>query len=76
MVREELRCIICDKELPNLDTENVQPQDGLMFESLGHYGSTFFDPMDGNKLVICVCDACLKAKDSTSTMVWDRNYGY
>lgn len=37
----------------------LQPMGGLHFLTYGHYGSTVFDPMDGSKLNIAVCDDCL-----------------
>ena len=57
-----MKCFRCDKELENvLNFHNViQPKDGLAFVTYGHYGSTFFDPMDGTKLEIVICDECLK----------------
>ena len=55
-----MHCIVCDKSLEMFDT--LQPLDGLQFLTEGHYGSTFFDPMDGTRLIIAVCDSCLIEK--------------
>lgn len=58
-------CVVCGKELFNVfeDCEN-QPEAGLAFVSHGHYGCTVFDPMDGQKLELNICDDCLvKARD-------------
>lgn len=56
----KLECLPCGKELKNFESEGVHPDDGLSFSSGGHYGSTFFDPMDGTSLVIVICDDCLQ----------------
>lgn len=59
-----MNCIVCKKPLENiqgpaLDESENQPNDGLAFQSSGHYGTTVFDPMDGTHLEINVCDPCL-----------------
>lgn len=56
-----MNCIVCKKPLDDvieMDNGN-QPNDGLAFQSPGHYGTTVFDPMDGTFLEINVCDPCL-----------------
>ncbi len=56
-------CIVCDKALENVDeaAEN-QPHKGTTFTSGGHYGSTAFDPMNGEFLEINICDDCLRKR--------------
>lgn len=56
-----LPCLVCGKTLQNVfgDLEN-QPSDGTEFRTYGHYGSTFWDSMDGEELVLNVCDSCLR----------------
>ena len=60
-----LPCIVCGYQPEsafNGCTVN-QPYKATAFNTQGHYGSTFFDPMDGSYLEINVCDECLtKAK--------------
>ena len=56
----ELYCARCDRPLQ--DIHDYQPNDGLYFVTYGHYGSTFFDPMDGSCMEIVVCDDCLRNK--------------
>lgn len=58
----ELSCVRCDKELVDLEHSEPQlhPIDGLCFSTSGHYGSTYFDPMDGTVLQIVVCDDCVR----------------
>lgn len=63
----KLSCIKCDKELESV-FGNIQPIDGLAFASQGHYGTTFFDPMDGSHIEICVCDECLNAADKAGNV--------
>ncbi len=47
----------------DLKIQGHQPNDGLSFHSYGHYGTTFFDPMDGSCIQIAVCDECLVLAD-------------
>ena len=54
---EPMHCIVCKKTLNMIDV--LHPMDGLHLLTYGHYGSTVFDPMDGSKLDIAVCDDCL-----------------
>lgn len=59
-----MNCIVCRKPLENIDPGedgHNQPDDGVAFQSHGHYGSTVFDPMDGTYLEINICDPCLKS---------------
>ena len=58
----EMFCICCNKKLEKVFDENInlQPSGAVHFYSYGHYGSTYFDPMDGSTLNIFVCDTCLE----------------
>lgn len=40
-----------------------QPYAATVFYSGGHYGSTFFDPMDGSYIELAICDGCLEEVD-------------
>ena len=53
-------CIVCKDELENCYPGKNQPNLALEFTTAGHYGSTEFDPMDGTRLAINVCDECLR----------------
>ena len=57
---ETISCFKCQKQLENI-TERVanQPDGALEFISYGHYGSRAFDPMNGDFLIINICDDCL-----------------
>lgn len=56
-----LPCLMCGKLLKSvLPSPDVnQPMGGTSFTTQGHYGSTLFDPMDGTRLELNVCDPCL-----------------
>lgn len=55
-----VHCVRCDKELKNIVTQGHQPCDGLAFHTYGHYGSTYFDPMNGSYLQLTICDECVE----------------
>jgi hypothetical protein len=69
-----LPCIVCGKALRNTfeDAEN-QPDGGTAFQTHGHYGSTVFDPMDGEYIEINVCDACLRSAASQQRVLAGRD---
>lgn len=61
----KLHCIACGAEMINImEDRGHQPDDGLSFHTYGHYGSTFFDLLDGSFIQIAVCDRCLVAADA------------
>lgn len=69
---ETCRCIRCEKPMNNiLDgfdaraglKKGYQPTNGLAFYTQGHYGSTYFDPMNDSYLEVCVCDECVEAAE-------------
>lgn len=63
----KIPCIVCSKELDNLEYDNskgdkveVHPMSGLHFRTYGHYGSAIFDPMGtGEYLDVAICDLCI-----------------
>lgn len=56
-----LPCFVCGTTLQNaFPDEDNQPEEGTEFRTYGHYGSTFWDSMDGEELVLNVCDECLR----------------
>lgn len=63
---DKLHCICCGREMLNImEDRGHQPCDGLSFHTYGHYGSTFFDPMDGSAIQIAICDECLVKADAS-----------
>lgn len=56
-----LPCLVCGRTLRNAwDGADNQPSEGTEFRTYGHYGSTFWDSMHGEQLVLNVCDNCLR----------------
>ena len=66
-----LKCVVCTGNLEPVWDEKTFPEDkdvnqpwaGTTFYSEGQYGSTVFDPMNGNFLEINICDNCLKMRE-------------
>lgn len=64
-------CIVCDRILEEAIPDSInQPYKATTFSTKGHYGSTFFDPMDGSYLEINVCDVCLERAKSDEKIVY------
>jgi hypothetical protein len=56
-------CFVCGKELDAAFSEfNNQPHDATAFRSYGHYGSTFFDPMNNDFIELSICDSHLEER--------------
>lgn len=56
-----LPCFVCGKELENVVDDVVnQPHEADCFHTYGVYGSTDFDPMNGEFLEINICTDCMK----------------
>lgn len=69
-------CVRCNKKLNNYDGDSnnhIQPVGGVAFITYGHYGSTVFDPMNGDTMQIAVCDECLKALDKKKKLVYNTS---
>ena len=55
-----LACIVCEQPLQDIGSGDANhANDANEFSTYGQYGSTVFDPMDGSRLAINVCDKCL-----------------
>jgi hypothetical protein len=72
-------CIVCGDELCGAGWEGSepycnQPSGGTGFDTEGHYGSTVFDPMNGNTLSISVCDDCLVTASEQGRVLLGRDY--
>jgi hypothetical protein len=64
-------CIVCDRVLEEaISGSTNQPYKATTFKTRGHYGSTFFDPMDSSYLEINVCDVCLERAKSDEKIVY------
>ena len=69
-------CIVCgyQPDVAYNDCKNNQPYKATAFYTRGHYGSTFFDPMNGSMLEINVCDDCLsKALDNNQILYYNTD---
>ena len=74
MSTDALPCIVCGNALPNVsDDATNQPSGGTAFMTHGHYGSTAFDPMDGNFLELNVCDGCLESAGRAGRVLLGRD---
>lgn len=59
----KMQCLCCDKPLEPVTTDAPhQPNDGVVCDTSGNYGSTVFDAYFGERLVFFLCDGCLVAK--------------
>lgn len=63
-----MKCFCCDGDMKMWDYSDdaIHPLNGLHFISYGHYGSSYFDPMDGSLINITICDVCLEKKSESS----------
>lgn len=75
MAKETVPCIVCNRALLNVveDADN-QPEDGTALWTWGHYGSTAFDPMDGQTLEFNICDPCLLSKANEGKVLLGRTH--
>lgn len=71
-----MKCIVCNKELEyalgnedDYHKDSYQPYAGLEFFTYGHYGSTYFDPINGNSLRVCICDECVEKAFNENVIV-------
>lgn len=75
-----LACIVCRKALdsaipaPVPFSEDNQPSEGTAFTTEGHYGSTAFDPMDGSRLEVNICDECLTRAGRDGLVLWQQAF--
>lgn len=68
-------CIVCQTQLTSAFRSSGkwlhQPNDGVMFTTGGTYGSTLYDA-PGPRLLVVVCDLCLKAAgDAGRVLAYD-----
>jgi len=76
MTAKLLSCIVCgyQPEEAYRGCKHNQPYKATVFNTNGHYGSTFFDTMDYSELIeITVCDECLtKAIDKQQILYYNN----
>jgi len=70
-----LPCLACGKELKDVGFGSPNHASGANeFCTHGQYGSTVFDPLNGSRLAINICDQCL-IKAAENGLVATGNYG-
>lgn len=71
----DVPCLICGLSLERVHEDaDMQPSDGIYCETPGNYGSTVFDPMDGEYLAFLICDPCMtRAGEQGRVMVYRRS---
>ena len=60
---EALPCVACGKKLAALVNEDeviLQPVGAVTFTGPGNYGSTVWDPMTSDFLIVNICDDCIR----------------
>lgn len=72
---ETLECIVCGfkPEDAGIGTTINHPSEATVFTSHGQYGSTAFDPSDGQYLEINICDQCLGSAQRRGQVLLGRN---
>lgn len=72
-------CIVCSEILQNYGdprTSSNQPNDGLAFETIGHYGSSVLDsnPFSDvkEKIHVVICDKCVQNAFDTEKAFIER----
>ena len=53
-------CFKCGRSLGSFDLKTFHPTDGCDFITYGNYGSVEFDPCNGDKLHVIICDTCIE----------------
>lgn len=72
---ESFPCIICGCRLDRVtDSFEGQPDDGVMCQSHGNYGSTVFDPEDLSYLAFNICDNCIVEKAQQGRVMVTRSF--
>ncbi len=72
---ESFPCLICGKRLERAnETYEQQPNDGIMCETAGNYGSTVFDSQDGERLAFNICDECMVKAGAQGRVMTYRKY--
>lgn len=72
---ESFPCIICGVRLERVEpSAEGQPDDGLMCQTHGNYGSTVFDPDDLSFLAFNICDECIVEKAQQGRVMVTRSF--
>lgn len=78
-------CIVCGNQLDEIGSGSPNhADDANEFCTTGQYGSTVFDPVNGDRLAVNICDKCIVAAQKLGRVLfgragdrslepWDRN---
>lgn len=58
----DLSCIRCGKKFDSDGWDSMAPYGSLLFIARGNYGSTVYDPMADEYLLVIICDDCVMAE--------------
>lgn len=74
----EYKCFCCNKSIESEPIDNpivIHPvYSGLIFRSVGNFGSTIFDPMPSRNeemLQVIICEECIKTKIERVTRIYN-----
>lgn len=72
---EDFPCLCCGKRLYRAFRDyEAQPSEGVICTAKGNYGSTVFDPFDGETLFFNICDTCLVTKGKQGRVFSGRTH--
>jgi hypothetical protein len=55
----DLSCTGCGKKFDSPRWESMAPYGSLLFTARGNFGSTVYDPMEDECLLVIICDDCI-----------------
>lgn len=68
-------CIVCHTELSDIGSgSSNHASGGNAFRTMGQYGSTVFDPMDGSYLEVNICDKCIVSAAKNGEVLLGQQY--
>jgi hypothetical protein len=71
---EVVPCIVCGNKLKPMDSGSPNhADDANEFSTHGQYGSTVFDPVNGDRLAVNICDKCLAAGQELGRVLFGRH---
>lgn len=67
-------CIVCGKDLALMDSGSPNHAGNANeFCTHGQYGSTVFDPVNGDRLAVNICDKCLMDAQKLGRVLFGRS---
>lgn len=65
----DLSCIKCGKASASSGWDSLPPYGTLLFTARGNYGSTVYDPMADECLLVIICDHCVLAEQKKQNVM-------